>query len=37
LLTWAATHQELKDPEKYDIQEPLAEEAVLKDQLALYK
>jgi hypothetical protein len=30
-------HQEFKDPEKYNIQEPLADEAVLKDQLALYK
>ena len=31
------THQELKDPEKYNTQEPLADETVLKDQLGLYK
>ena len=31
------THQELKDPEKYNTLEPLADETVLKDQLELYK
>jgi hypothetical protein len=31
------THEELKDPEKYNTQEPMADETVLKDQLRLYK
>jgi GMC oxidoreductase len=31
------THKELKDPEKYNTQEPMADETVLKDQLGLYK
>jgi hypothetical protein len=37
LLTLTITHQELKDPEKYNTQEPMADETVLKDQLRLYK
>lgn len=35
--TLTITHQELKDPDKYNTQEPLADETVLKDQLGLYK
>jgi GMC oxidoreductase len=35
--TLTITHQELKDPEKYNTQEPMADETVLKDQLGLYK
>ena len=37
LPTLTITHQELKDPEKYNTQEPMADETVLKDQLRLYK
>lgn len=37
LPTLTITHQELKDPEKYNTQEPMADETVLKDQLGLYK
>jgi hypothetical protein len=37
LATLTITHQELKDPEKYNTQEPMADETVLKDQLGLYK
>ncbi len=36
LLTLTTTHQELKEPEKYNTQEPMADETVLKDQLGLY-
>ena len=37
LPTLTIIHQELKDPEKYNTQEPMADETVLKDQLKLYE
>ena len=37
LPTLTITHPELKDPENYNTQEPMADETVLKDQLRLYK